>query len=150
MMRRPKTWIVVADGAQARFLETRDSRRFEVVDQMASTEARLKSSELGSDHPGRTHESAATARHAVESRHDPHEMAARHFIEAVVEKLHQADRNHRFERLVLVAPNRRLGQLRDGLGPQIHEKIAREIGKDLIKLPHGALSERLADLLGPQ
>jgi protein required for attachment to host cells len=150
MVKQPTTWIVVVDGAQARFLETRDARHFAVVDQMASAEARLKSHELGSDHPGRSQESAAAARHAVAPRHDPHELAGERFIQEVADEIARADRAHRFERLVLVAPNRRLGQLRENLAAEIRSKVHREIGKDLIKLSDAELSARLTELLGPQ
>ncbi|MBI3513192.1 MAG: host attachment protein [Proteobacteria bacterium] len=141
---------MVADGARARFLETRDSQHFEVVDQMASTEARLRSRELGSDHPGRSQESAASARHAVAPRHDPHALAIHRFIQDVAEHLRRADHDHRFERLVLVAPARRLGQLRDCLASETQKKVSREIGRDLIKLPHAELLARLSGFLGPQ
>jgi protein required for attachment to host cells len=150
MVKQPKTWVVVVDGAQARFLETRDARHFAVVEQVASSEARLKSHELGSDHPGRAHESVGTARHAVAPRHDPHELASERFIQEVADALQRAGREHRFERLVLVAPNRRLGQLRERLAADLQKKVHREVGKDLIKLSDAELSERLAALLGPQ
>jgi len=150
MPKHPVTWIAVADGAQARILTTTDSRAFAVVDELTSAEAHTRSHDLVSDRPGRGHESMAPAHHAIEARNDPHALAKQAFLRSLADRLLRAANDQRYARLVLVAPSRQLGDLRDCLDDQVKKKITAEHVKDLTNLPLADLNKRLAALLQPQ
>lgn len=147
MAKQATTWIVVADGGQARFLETADDRRFALVGELVSPDRHDKAHELGRDRPGRSHESGTVTRHAIEPRGDPHGRAKQRFLGLVADQIGRAEASRRFDQLVLVAPRRQLDALRRQLADAAHDRIRLEIGKDLVKLPAGALAERLAALL---
>lgn len=131
------TWILVADGAKARLLErigvnaplTPASEKC-----FSESEARAPTRELGTDRPGRVHESADTARHAMVPRVDWHRFAKEQFAKTVAEALEDAALKRKYEALVLVAPPRTLGDLRSALGPHAKPLVAGEVAKDLTNL----------------
>ena len=64
-MKHPRTWYIVADGGRARIVQKReDEDAFDTQRELVSTEIHSHTQELGTDRPGRTHESAMSARHA--------------------------------------------------------------------------------------
>jgi protein required for attachment to host cells len=146
MQRKKISWIVIADGTRADFLTTNDGKHFETVESMSSESARHLAHAGGADRPGRTHERAAVARHAVEPRHDPHELARHEFARSVVDRLVRAERDNRFDRLVLIAPSHQLGLLRQELDAPLRAKVTLELPKDLVKLPAVELHARLSAL----
>ena len=150
MPKHPVTWIAVADGARARILATTNSRDLTMVEQLSSAEAHVRTHDLVADRSGRSHESAASAHHAIEARHDPHALAKEAFLRGIAGRLLCAAQDNRFDRLVLVAPRRQLGALRACLDDQVRKKVTAEHGKDLTKLPAIELNQRLAAMLHPR
>jgi len=149
MHKRGKIWFVLADGAKARILQRRSSepRRFEVIDQEESEDARLPSHELASDRPGRSYESAAPLRHATEWKADPHEAAKVRFEQRIADLVNRATEQGLFDALVLVAPPHVLGGVRKALSDQAKERLILEEGKDLLGLSEHVLTTRLSALL---
>ena len=64
--------------------------------------------------------------------------------------LDQAAQKEAFNRLVLVAPSKTLGELRRALGKTAHEKITAEINKDLTGVPTHELPAHLEASLNPR
>jgi protein required for attachment to host cells len=63
-MKHPRTWYVVADGGRARIVQKRNGENaFDTHRELVSAEIHSRTHELGTDRPGRTHESAMSARH---------------------------------------------------------------------------------------
>jgi protein required for attachment to host cells len=149
MSKHPVTWIAVADGARACILATTNGHDFTVVEQLSSADAHVRTHDLVADRSGRSHESMAPAHHAIEARHDPHELAKEAFLRGIAGRLLCAAQDNRFEHLVLVAPRRQLGGLWACLDDQVRKKVTAEHGKDLTKLSTAELSQRLAALLQP-
>ncbi|UCH73938.1 MAG: host attachment protein [Rhodospirillales bacterium] len=140
------TWFVIADGAKARVLARHGGAGpLEPASELCFTEAeaRLPSRDVGADRPGRVHESADTARHAMEPRVDWHRFAKQQFAKSVAAALEAAAQAKRFGQLVLVAPPRTLGDLRQALGPHAAARVAGEIAKDLTNLPDHDLPAHL-------
>jgi len=131
------TWIVVADGAKARVL-ARHGRNgpLEPASNQCFTEAeaRLPTRDVGTDRPGRVHESANTARHAMEPRVDWHRFAKEQFARGIATALEAAAQKKQYEALILVAPPQALGDLRRALGRHARALVAGEIAKDLTNL----------------
>ncbi|MGH6719133.1 MAG: host attachment protein [Alphaproteobacteria bacterium] len=148
MPKKAKTWIVVADGGRARVLAARGPRRG--LDLVLEREAHApRTSELGTDRPGRSFESATSARHAynVPDYHREREQA---FLRDLVRELTAEHKAGRFERLILVAPPTALGDLRKALGGTLGgtlgAAVTAEINKDLTKVALHDLPAHLSDV----
>lgn len=134
------TWIVVADGDQARIFEERQ-RAGEVREVEAHRMGRV-----GGDYPraaahGATvHDRAGYGQHGAGER-APHQEAEDRFLERVAESLVEPLRHNTFESLVIMAPPRALGVLRQAL-PKAAQ--ARLVGTD----PHECIRETAEDIRG--
>ena len=145
----PTTWILIADGARARVLEQeKDYAALEPAfenEELAGTTAQSK--EIASDRPGRSFDSGGEGRHAMEPSTDPQRYAKYEFARDLAELLEKAANEHRFERLVLVAAPKALGNLRELLPKTVRGKVTAEIDKDLTNVPRQELPKHLAEVL---
>ena len=148
MVHYARLWIVVADGEHVRFLVPQPhSREVREVSALTSPHARERSSALGTDRPGRSFESAGTTRHAIEPRHDAHEMAKAAFLRTVAEEINRAAAEGRFDHLLVVAPGHALPMLLEPLSAQASAMIVGRLGKDLVKVPVHDLPDHLGEWL---
>jgi len=149
--RRHKTLIVVADSAKARFLkESADRRKLVSAGDadMLSPKARRPDRDLVTDKPGRGFSSMRDGRRGgFESPHDPHKLEKHNFIAELAERLDQACSSKEFDRIVLVAPRRSLGELRALLSPRARKAVSHELAKDLTAASPTALRKALANAL---
>jgi len=141
---RKTTWIAVLDGTQARFFALRMNGDGQVFQEAAKA--------LSADLPRRDKQPARTssigkARGAVEPRHDYNKMAKHQFTREVAATLDAACADHRYDRLVLVAPPRSLGELRELLSERVLAGLAHEVPKNLTKLASDALRKKLSGLV---
>ncbi len=151
-MRTPETWVLVADGAEARFFRVdRAERRLELVREAASARSREKTSEIVSDRQGRAFSSSGPGqRSGMEPHTDPQRYEKESFARELAQMLREAVVQGQVERLVLVAAPRTLGDLRALMPAQVAEKVGLEIDKDLVRLDQAQLEKQLApDLFGP-
>lgn len=144
------TWIVVMDSAAAHFYRLCDG---DAAQPLVAAADKIQSglhrhaSDLKSDAPGRGFPGAgASARHAREPQHDYHKLEKHDFVHAVSDYLERAYDQHKFERLVLVAPERSLGELHSQLPAKLRKAVWQEVPKDLMKLGMRDLWTRLAPL----
>jgi len=143
MPKVPTTWVLVADGGRARVLVARGpGKGFDVVIERNADLQRT--SELGTERPGRSYESATTARHAHEAP-DYHRAQEQAFLQAMARELDAEHRSRRFDTLVVVAPPVALGMLRKALSRALHGAVGAEIDKDLTKIGLHDLPEHLRD-----
>jgi len=147
-MKRIMTWILIADGARARIvlndgpgrgLKPGPNKEFEGVN--------APSREIASDKPGRTFDSAGQGRHSKEPRTDPHEHEQRTFHYRLAAYLGEAAKRGDFDRLVVVAPPKALGNLRAELTDAARKKIVGELNKDLTHVPIHDLAAHLGSVL---
>ncbi len=149
-MARPLTlWIAIADGEHARFVQPDDNNVLRTVLAMDSATAHQLSRDIGADRPGRSFESATSARHAVGERHDPHAMEKDRFARFVGEQLNAAAARDDFDELVLVAPARALHELREALGAAAAARLAGTLDKDLVKTPDHELGPHVREWVSP-
>jgi protein required for attachment to host cells len=134
-MKRQHLWIVVADGETARFYE-REGRlaRFAPAMPFEMRMPNPPSREQGADAPGRAFESVGRTRHAIEPRVDRHREAKRSFARDVGEVLREKVRENAFDKLVLVAPARTMGDLRAEIDDATKQRLVGEVVKDLTHL----------------
>ncbi len=135
--KRKRIWIVVADGARARFLTPKDGTEGLIAaraETMSSPESRGHSRDLKSDRPGRSISSSRSGvRHAIEPHHDYHKLEKHKFAARVAKLLDQACSKRQFDELILVAPRRSLGEFRSLLSTRVQARIRKEVAKDLTK-----------------
>ena len=151
--KRPNTWIVVADGARARFFTASEdgsklvpARSADMVAPLSRRPAR----DLKSDKPGRSYGSSRSGvRHAFEPPHDYHKIEKHRFSASLAEALLEASEAKAFDRLVLVAPHRSLGELRGLLSARVKRQISQEIPKDLTNQTPARLWTQLQPLMNP-
>jgi protein required for attachment to host cells len=144
-----RTWYVVADGGRARILTRRaKTAMFDTHAELTSADIHSRTHDLGAERPGRTHESANVARHAVEPRQDLHQADKRAFVDHVAEVLNSANSKNAFDSLILVAPSHALGDLNHALDAGTKIKVVFQLQKDLTHVPNDALSEHFSALIG--
>jgi protein required for attachment to host cells len=140
-----RTWILVADGARARLFEqdpeVRSGFKPAAEREFSGTSAHAR--EIASDRPGRTFDRAGEGRHAMEPSSDPLRHAKLEFARDLAEHLRQAVGQHAFDRLIVIAAPRTLGDLRDLLPATVRERVVAEIDKDLTWMPLSELEKHV-------
>jgi len=126
------TWILIAHRAGARLFEnTGPGKGLQRVEQIDHPEGRLKNGEINADKPGRAFDKVGGGRHSMSKEHEPKEQVAIQFAKSLGERLDKGRTDHRYEKLVLVAEARFLGELRATLSPQTAALVSASIDKDL-------------------
>ncbi len=147
-MKQNRTWIVVADGANARILLY--TARQKGVRQLPDSEfhdPHFSTHELVTDRQPRVHESVGAARHAVEPRIDPHKQREEQFLARLAAHLERAGKRGEFEHLVVVAPATALGELRKGIGPLLQIRLFAEIVHDYAHQSNDYVYQHIKDSL---
>ena len=83
----------------------------------------------------------------MEPRTDPHEHEQRVFHHRIAAYLDGAAKRGDFDRLILVAPPKALGNLRSELTAATREKVSGELNKDLTHVPTHGLAPHLGSVL---
>jgi protein required for attachment to host cells len=128
-------WVVVCDGAKALILENVGDAKFpnlktrEVLEHKAAA-----THELGTDKPGRSNSSVGSGRSAV-GQTDWHTQEEESFLADLAAKLDHAVTTHEVKSMIVIAPPRALGFLRQVYGHGLKAAVRAEIDKDLVKMP---------------
>ena len=149
-IRRLKTWVVVADGARARVLinEGPGSGLKPALDhEFVEAETHRHARDVKSDRPGRAFDTGSGQRHAMEPHHDPHAWEKRQFARTVARLIDDHAGRPSFDRLILVAPPRVLGDLRVELPRRAAARVVHELDKDLTHAPLSDIADHLRDVL---
>lgn len=136
-------WVVVCDGAKALILENNGDRNYpDLRTRDVFEQVNPPTSEQGTDRPGRSHSSVGPGRSAV-GQTDWHDQAEAKFLKELIEKLHLAVHGGETKELVIVAPPRALGMIREHYTPAIRQALQQEIDKDLVKIPVDQIEKHL-------
>ena len=146
MVKRRTIWIVVADGEHARFVTPAPKRAFRTQRVLESPSAHKKTSDLGTDRPPRSMESATGIRHAIAPKHDLHELEKEKFAHQLAEEINRASAQGAFDRLLLVAPARTLNEIRSKLDATTAAKLLGTLQKNLTGVPDHELAPHLDEL----
>jgi protein required for attachment to host cells len=136
-------WVVVCDGAKALVLENAGSRKTpslktkEVYEQDDA-----KTSELGTDKPGRSFSSVGSGRSALEQT-DWHDQEEQKFLAKLAARLDKAVLQGETPSLIVVAPPRAIGVLRRSYSSHVRQAIRAEVEKDYVKLPLDEITRHL-------
>ncbi|MEQ6917931.1 host attachment protein [Halomonas aquatica] len=137
------TYIVVADAARAR-LFTRDGINISETDGLLHAEGRLHEGDLVTDREGDVRESTTGRSAGGESVATQHHEEV--FARQVADRLYRARVENRMEKLILVAPPRFLGQLRDKVDGPTAKLVIHTLAKDLTKASLADIQEAVSDL----
>ena len=140
--------FIVADGGHVRFVHPAADNGLHTTEALDSKSLHKRTHDLVSDRPGRTSESATTARHAVSSRTDPHEQEKVRFAETAAHMINETGAAGAFDTFVLVAPPDTLAVLEAGLDVITRAKLKGTLAKDLVKVPDDALGPHLREWIG--
>lgn len=139
-------WVLVCDGSKAVFYKNVGSARQNRLKAEQTLEEHHPATHvLGTDRPGRSVDANDGSRSAVETT-DFHQQAEAEFLKQVARALEPiaAKGAH----IVIAAPPRALGILRDHLGPASHQALRAELAKDLVKMPTAKIASYLQSVAG--
>ncbi len=137
-------WVVVCDGTKALVLENAgNAKSLELKTLEVYEQDDPKTSEQGTDAPGRALNTVGKVRSAVDQT-DWHDQAEQRFLAQLAGRLDHAAKQGKLRRLIIVAPPRALGVLRHTYSHDTRGVLRAEIDKDLVKLPVQEIAKRLA------
>lgn len=129
------TWVLVADGEKALFLvNATDAENPHLEVRREKHQDNPPDREQGTDRPGRFADSGVGQRSAVQET-DWHQLAKDRFADELAGMLYKSAHRGDFDRLVIVAPPRTLGELRSKMHAEVAEKVVAEIDKTLTNHP---------------
>lgn len=129
------TWILVADGEKALFLENvtdHENPNFEVRREEGQDNPPAR--EQAASARGRVHQSANPGGHAYEDT-DWHELEKERFADDLADILYRRAHRGDFDRIVICAAPNILGELRSKLHQEVASRVVGEIDKTLTNHP---------------
>jgi protein required for attachment to host cells len=137
-------WVVVCDGKKALILENAgDAVALNLKTKEVHEQADAKTHEQGTDAPGRSINSIDSRRSAMEQT-DWHEQSERRFLTDLSKRLDAAVGSGETKCVVLVAPPRALGVIRQAATPNLRKALRAEIDKDYVRMPVHEIEKHLA------
>jgi len=125
------TWVVVADSSRARLFSAASASGVLVeVEDLIHSASRLHETDLNSDRPGRSFDSAGEGRHAMES---PQNQEAILFAREISAHLKEHHDKGEFSKLALIAAPEFLGHLRATIDQNLMKMVALEVDKNLVQ-----------------
>jgi protein required for attachment to host cells len=147
MLQNGSAWFLLADGRRARVLI--EPRRGATLQEPEDWDMEIGPDDLydPQDRPPRSFDRVGAGRHAMDKGRSLHEQEEHNFLKRVADRIGEAERHHEFDHLVVAAPPRALGILRELLPASTRARIRAEAPKDLLDEDAPRLRERLQDLL---
>jgi protein required for attachment to host cells len=147
MLQHGPVWLLVADGRRARVLI--EAKRGDAL-----TEPSDWSMVIGpedeiepQDRPPRSFDRIGDGRHAMDGDRVPHEEAESRFLHRLAARIGTAEKQRAFDHLVIAAPPRALGLLRQHLPTAAMARVRAEVSKDLVDETPASLRDRLHELI---
>jgi len=147
-MKKKVTWIIVADGSRARFLANDGpGKGLHAAIAGEFHHDAPPTRELGTEKPGRVNSAFSPSRSAIQPHLDWHEFEKEKFSQEMAGLLNDAAEKKSFDDLIIVAPPRTLGTLRQALSSKTSDHIRAEIPKDLTQVPLHEMPAHLKDVI---
>jgi len=161
------TWILIADGKRAQVYECHKNMHkiplgranthhyfdeklgyglLEVPQGTLEAES-VNDYQIGHDRRGTSSSSNSPTRNTYEPHGDIKEELKRRFTRTIADKLEHACTGKLFDRLILVAPAKMIGDLREHLAIDVRDRIAAVLPKDLMHFQIRELLPHLQDTL---
>lgn len=143
------TWVLVADGAKALLLENVGDAEFPILEvRREDAQDNPPTREQGTDRPGRLSDGPSGHFSAVQDT-DWHRLAEDRFAHDLADMLNARAEAHRFERLIVAAAPKVLGELRKTIHAQVAGRIVAELSMDLTNHPVDEIAKRIAAATTP-
>ena len=144
------TWILAADGNQARLLKgvnlLKDGQQS--PEQEVYRSETKKTQDIMADKPGRSHSSVGPGRSAMEYSSDPVREEQLKFTAEVASRIDDYAAEGAFDRLVVCAAPQTLGDLRNKLSDKSRTLTMAEIDKNFSNLPTEKLISSVQAAIG--
>jgi len=138
-------WVVVCDGAKALVLENIGDAKFPNLKTREVFEQKdLPTRELGSDKPGRSFNSVTSGRGTVKQT-DWHDQAEHDFLTKLLHRLDAEVTAGKVKSIIMVAPPRAMGVIREGYARAhaLRGAVRIEVDKDYVKMPVDQIEKHL-------
>jgi len=147
-MKKTVTWILIANGTQARVLEhAGPGKGLAAVKDLEWSIPPLQSQDIDSDRPGRGFASTGSSRSAMEPRTDPAQHREAEFVRSVAAEMEKHTQAGAYDRLVIAAAPIALGNLRKALSEHVKKTVVAELDKDLTNVPVPQLDKHLDGII---
>lgn len=147
-MKPTVTWILVADGAQAKvFKHDGPGTGLTPVTDLLFDQDPKQARDIMADKPGRSFSSVGHGRSAMEYSSDPVQVREARFVKSVAEVLERKHQESAFSRLIVCAAPTALGDLRGAMSDQLKRAVVAEMDKDLTNLPTPQLEKHFENVL---
>ena len=138
------TWVLIADGEKALFLENRTDGEDPFLEVVRREEQdNPPNREQAANRPGRVSDGPSGHRSAVDDT-DWHELAKDRFASDLADILYKQAHSGKFDSIVLVAPPNTLGELRQQLHQEVTNKVIGEVPKTLTNHPLNEIEKIVA------
>jgi protein required for attachment to host cells len=142
-MKKTVTWVLIADGAQARVLEnTGPGKGLKQVEGLQWSNEPLRAKDIVSDRPG----GGATGG-SMAPRVDPVEQREEEFVKNLAVILDKHHQQGSFDRLIIAAAPIALGDIRKAISPAVKKTVVAELNKDLTNLPTAQLDQHFDGII---
>ena len=142
------TWVLIADGEKALFLENiGDEQDMHLQVIRKEEHENPQTSDQGTDRPGRFNDGPSVHRSGVDDA-DWHALEKHRFAKELAEMLYARAYAGKFDRIVLVASPRVLGDLRSELHGEVTDRVVAEIPKTHTNEPILDIERMLAVEIG--
>jgi protein required for attachment to host cells len=129
-----KTWILAANRTRARLFELDERERsVSEIENFVNPEGRAPAGSRGENRPPRTYDSKGAGRHAIEPHTEPVLKFAERFARRISSVLEDGRTQHKFQQIMLIAPPRFLGHLRNCMPSNLRSCVVREVDKDMTR-----------------
>jgi protein required for attachment to host cells len=136
--------VLVGDGRKALFLRNRGTpAHVELVTERVLEQENPPNREQGSDRAGRYLGPDGASRSAMEET-DWHQLAEDRFAQEIANALYRSAHEQRFSALVVIAPPKVLGTLRQTFHKEVTTRLIAEVPKDLTSHPIPEISRMLS------
>ena len=147
-MKKTVTWVLIADGAQARVLEnTGPGKGLTQVDGLDFAIESKQAQEIMAERPGRTFSSVGSARSGIEPKTDPVAYRETQFVKSLANMLDRQQQNGAYDRLIIAAAPIALGDIRKAMSAGVKKTVVAELDKDLTNLPTNQLDKHFDGIL---
>jgi protein required for attachment to host cells len=142
------TWLCVAHRGGARVIESSGrGAALKTLFTLDHPEGRLREQDLETDAPGTAFESASPGQRAMQRQQQATEHVAETFAKNISDLLERGRQTGSYDQLVLVAPPRFLGRLRDALSPGVQATVVASVDKDLPDTKPEAIRQLIAETI---
>ncbi len=146
MLQNGPAWFLLADGRRARvWIEERRGAALQAVN---GWDMEIEDNDLYEPQDRRPRDSnrIGFGKHTVGDR-NLRDAEEENFLRRLAERVGEAEKQGQFEHLVIAAPPRALGTLRELLPSAVRSRVRAETPKDILDEDHPKLRERLTELL---